>query len=152
MSSFFVPKCRSPQRSVPLKLRFAIPETEVHVVTETVTHQDVLKAEPLVHAHLPRTPLYESPSLSKRLGCRFFLKHEDHLPTGAFKVRGGINFVGTLSDDERRTGIIGCTTGNHGQSLAFAGNKFGVKVVLVDRKSTRLNSSHTDISRMPSSA
>lgn len=100
-------------------------------MTETVTHQDVLKAEPLVHAHLPRTPLYESPSLSKRLGCRFFLKHENHLPTGAFKVRGGINFVGTLPDHERRTGIIGCTTGNHGQSLAFAGNKFGVKVVLV---------------------
>ena len=100
-------------------------------MTEPVTYRDVLDAEPLVRAHLPRTPLYEWPGLSERIGCRFFLKHENHLPTGAFKVRGGINLVGTLSEAERRTGIIGCTTGNHGQSLAYAGRKFGVKVVLV---------------------
>ena len=100
-------------------------------MTEPVTYQDVLEAEPLVHAHLPRTPLYEWPGLSERLACRFYLKHENHLPTCAFKVRGGINLVGTLPDHERQTGIIGCTTGNHGQSLAFAGRKFGAKVVLV---------------------
>lgn len=95
------------------------------------TYQDVLAAEPLVHAHLPRTPLYEWPALSELLGCRYYLKHENHQPTGAFKVRGGINLVGTLSEEEKRRGIIACTTGNHGQSLAYACRRFGVRCVLV---------------------
>src|SRR5947209_8664163 len=65
------------------------------------------------------------------LGCRYYLKHENHTPTTAFKVRGGINLVSRLSEDEKRRGIIGCTTGNHGQSLAYACRLFGVRCVLV---------------------
>jgi threonine dehydratase len=65
------------------------------------------------------------------LGCRYFLKHENHTPTTAFKVRGGLNLVSRLSDEQKRRGIIGCTTGNHGQSLAYAARRFGVRCVLV---------------------
>jgi threonine dehydratase len=96
-----------------------------------VTYADVLEALSRVHAVLQPTPLYEWPGLSSLLGCRFYLKHENHQPTGAFKVRGGINLVGTLSEAERQTGILGCSTGNHGQSLAYAARQFGVRCTIV---------------------
>ncbi|MFQ5732832.1 MAG: threonine dehydratase [Planctomycetaceae bacterium] len=96
-----------------------------------VSYGDVLAALPRVHAVLQPTPLYEWAALSRLLGCRFFLKHENHQPVGAFKVRGGINLVGTLSDEERQAGILGCSTGNHGQSLAFAARRFGVQCTIV---------------------
>jgi threonine dehydratase len=59
------------------------------------------------------------------------VKHENHLPTGAFKVRGGVNLVSQLSDDERERGIIAASTGNHGQSIAFAARLFGVPATVV---------------------
>ena len=96
-----------------------------------VCHADVVAALPRVHAVLPPTPLIEWPALSALLGCRFYLKHENHQPVGAFKVRGGVNLVGTLPEDERSAGILGCSTGNHGQSLAFAARQFGVKCTIV---------------------
>lgn len=95
------------------------------------TYADVLAAAPLVHRHLKPTPLYEWPALSKLLGCRYFLKHENHTPTTAFKVRGGIYLVSRLSDEQKHRGILGCTTGNHGQSLAYASRLFDVRCVLV---------------------
>lgn len=95
------------------------------------TYADVLAAEPVVHRYVKPTPLYEWPALSQLLGCHFYLKHENHTPTTAFKVRGGINVVARLSEEQKRRGIIGCTTGNHGQSLAFACRLFGVRCVLV---------------------
>ena len=96
-----------------------------------VTHQDVLDARCRVHAVLKPTALYEWPALSELLGCRFHIKHENHQPVGAFKVRGGINLVGTLSDEERAAGILACSTGNHGQSLAWACRRFGVECTVV---------------------
>lgn len=96
-----------------------------------VTYADVLDALPRVRQVLKPTPLYEWPGLSELVGCRFFLKHENHQPVGAFKVRGGINLVSRLSDAERAAGILGCSTGNHGQSLAFAAKRFGVKCTIV---------------------
>lgn len=96
-----------------------------------VTYDDVLEAVPRVRAVLPPTPLFEWPGLSQRLGFRFFLKHENHQPVGAFKVRGGVNLVSRLSEDERRAGVLGCSTGNHGQSLAFACQRSGVKCTIV---------------------
>lgn len=95
------------------------------------TYADVAGAAEVVHAYLKPTPLYEWPALSRLLGCRYFLKHENHTPTTAFKVRGGIYLVSRLSDEQKRRGIIGCTTGNHGQSLAYACRLFGVRCVLV---------------------
>jgi threonine dehydratase len=95
------------------------------------THADVVRALPIVRQHLRPTALLEWPSLSALLGFRFLVKHENHNPTCAFKVRGGIHLVSRLSEDEKRRGIIGCTTGNHGQSLAYACRVFGVRCVLV---------------------
>jgi threonine dehydratase len=96
-----------------------------------VEYSDVISATRRVHAVLQPTPLYEWPGLGESAGCRLFLKHENHQPIGAFKVRGGINLVGTLSDEERAAGILGCSTGNHGQSLAFSARRFGVQCTIV---------------------
>jgi len=98
---------------------------------EPPRYADVVAAEPVVHRHIRPTPLYEWPALSSRLGCRFYLKHENHTPTTAFKARGGVYLVSRLTEEQRRRGILGCTTGNHGQSLAFAARLYGVRCVLV---------------------
>jgi threonine dehydratase len=95
------------------------------------TYDDIVAAAELVRRYVKPTPLYEWAELSRLLGCRFFLKHENHTPTTAFKVRGGINLVARLPADQKQRGIIGCTTGNHGQSLAHACRLFGVRCVLV---------------------
>ena len=100
-------------------------------MTLPVSYADVLAALPRVHALLRSTPLFEWPGLTSLLGFPFHLKHENHQPVGAFKVRGGINFVSALHDDQRRAGIIGVSTGNHGQSLAYAGRHFGVPCTIV---------------------
>ena len=96
-----------------------------------VAYSDVLEALPRVHAVLQPTLLRRWPGLAEELGCELYLKHENHQPVGAFKVRGGINLVGTLDNDERARGIIGVSTGNHGQSLAFAAKHFGVRCTIV---------------------
>jgi threonine dehydratase len=98
---------------------------------EPPTYADVVAAAPVVHRHIRPTPLYEWPGLSALLGCRFLLKHENHTPVGAFKVRGGVYLVSRLSDEVRKRGILGCTTGNHGQSMAYAARVFGARCVLV---------------------
>src|ERR671936_299928 len=95
------------------------------------TYDDVLAAAAVVRRHVPPTPLYEWPALSRLLGCRYYLKHENHTPTTAFKVRGGVHVVARLTEEQKRRGVIGCTTGNHGQSLAYACRIFGVRCVLV---------------------
>lgn len=100
-------------------------------VTLPVSYDDVLAALPRVHALLKPTPLFEWPGLTKLLGFPFHLKHENHQPVGAFKVRGGINFVSTLDKEGRAAGIIGVSTGNQGQSLAFAGRHFQVPCTIV---------------------
>lgn len=92
---------------------------------------DVREAFPRVRAVLKPTLLRNWPGLSRRLGCELFLKHENHQPVGAFKVRGGVNLVGTLNAAERAAGILGVSTGNHGQSLAFAAARFGVQCTIV---------------------
>lgn len=88
--------------------------------------KDVVRAQRRIAAHLPRTPLYRNDQLSALLGTDVFVKHENHLPTGAFKVRGGVNLIGQLSDAERAAGVVTASTGNHGQSIAFASREFGV--------------------------
>ena len=94
-------------------------------------YQDVLAATAVVQRHIRPTALIEWPSLSALFGFRYLIKHENHNPTTAFKVRGGIHLVSRLSAVERQRGIIACTTGNHGQSLAHACRLFGVRCVLV---------------------
>jgi threonine dehydratase len=96
-----------------------------------VTYSDVEAAVPRVRRWLPATLLHAWPSLSERIGCQLYIKHENHQPTGAFKVRGGVNLVSQLSDVERAAGILGVSTGNHGQSLAFAASRHGVRCTIV---------------------
>jgi threonine dehydratase len=94
------------------------------------TLADVESAREAIAPHLLRTPLHAHAGLSELVGADVLVKHENHLPTGAFKVRGGINLVGRLSPDERARGVITASTGNHGQSIAFAGRRFGVDVTV----------------------
>jgi threonine dehydratase len=95
------------------------------------TYADVVAAAEVVRRHLKPTALIEWPALSALLGFRYLVKHENHNPTTAFKVRGGVHLVSRLPDEVKRRGIIACTTGNHGQSLAYACRLFGVRCVLV---------------------
>ena len=91
---------------------------------------DVLAAARRIRPHLAPTPLRHSPAVSEAVGSDVYLKHEFHLPTGAFKVRGGVNLVSQLDPNEREAGVIAASTGNHGQSVAFAARIFGVKAII----------------------
>lgn len=91
---------------------------------------DVLAAHRRIAPHLRPTPLYRYAGLDRVVGSEVHVKHENHQPVGAFKVRGGVNLVAQLSADERRRGLIAASTGNHGQSIAFAARRFAVKVTL----------------------
>jgi threonine dehydratase len=88
-------------------------------------------ARSIVGAAMPPTPAYAWPLLSERLGATAIVKHENHTPTGAFKVRGGLVYVDALKRERPDTaGLISATRGNHGQSLAFAASRYGVPVTI----------------------
>ena len=86
-------------------------------------------AAEVVYASMPATPQFAWPLLAARAGCRVFVKHENHTPTGAFKVRGGLVYCSHLP--KGTTGLISATRGNHGQSLAFAGGRLGLAVTIL---------------------
>ena len=94
------------------------------------TFRDVLAARRRIAPYVPRTPLHHYAALSKLLGCEVRLKHENHHALGAFKVRGGINLVSQLSDEERGRGLVTASSGNHGQSIAYACSVFGARAVI----------------------
>ena len=87
------------------------------------------QAASLVHAAMPPTPQYAWPLLAARTGCETWVKHENHTPTGAFKVRGGLVYCSRLDPSVR--GLVSATRGNHGQSLALAGTRSGRSVTIV---------------------
>jgi len=91
---------------------------------------DVLDARRTISKYLKATPFFKSIPLSKRLGFDAYVKCENLQPVGAFKVRGGINLISRLSDDERRRGVITASTGNHGLSIAYASALFGARAVI----------------------
>jgi threonine dehydratase len=91
---------------------------------------DVLGARRRIAPYLRPTPLYAYGALSELVGTDIHVKHENHLPVGAFKVRGGVNLMAQLSAEERARGVISASTGNHGQSIAFAARLFGVRAVI----------------------
>jgi threonine dehydratase len=93
--------------------------------------RDVLAARRRIAPYLRPTPLFSYPPLNELLGTEVYVKHENCQPVGAFKVRGGVNLVAQMSEAERRLGLIGASTGNHGQSIAYAGRLFGVPVRIV---------------------
>ena len=90
---------------------------------------ELRRAEAVVRATLPPTPAIAWPLIGRRLGAEAVVKHENHNPTGAFKVRGGLTFVEALKRrDPEAKGLVSATRGNHGQSLAFAGARAGLRV------------------------
>ncbi|MGD9346321.1 MAG: threonine/serine dehydratase [Candidatus Aminicenantes bacterium] len=93
--------------------------------------KDILKAKSLLRGFLPRTPLYSYPQLNQLLGAKIFIKHENYLPTGAFKVRGGINLISHLNRQEKERGVVTASTGNHAQSISYASNLFRVPATIV---------------------
>jgi threonine dehydratase len=94
------------------------------------TLADVLEARLRVAPHLRPTPLFGYASLDKLLEAQVFVKHENHQPVGAFKVRGGVNLISQLGPEERERGVIAASTGNHGQSIAYAARLFGVPATI----------------------
>ena len=93
-----------------------------------------------------QTPLELAGNLSARVGNKIILKREDLQPVFSFKLRGAYNKISSLSPEKLKRGVICASAGNHAQGVALSASKVG------DRKSTRLNSSHCALSRMPSSA
>jgi threonine dehydratase len=94
------------------------------------TTADIIEARQVVGRYLPETPLVRSETLSAEYDANVYLKREDTLPTGAFKVRGGINLCSRLEPEFCEAGLIAASTGNHGQSVAYAGREFGIPVVI----------------------
>ena len=85
-----------------------------------------------VYAAMAPTPQYAWPLAARRAGREVWVKHENHTPTGAFKVRGGLNLLARLAAlRPRPAGLISATRGNHGQSLAYAARRYGVRCVIV---------------------
>ncbi|MXZ22983.1 MAG: threonine/serine dehydratase [Caldilineaceae bacterium SB0665_bin_25] len=91
---------------------------------------DVLAAQKVLRNYLTPTPLHNYPVLDAAAGAEVWVKHENYLPIGAFKLRGGINFMARLPDEQRRKGVVTASTGNHGQSVAYAARMFGAKAVI----------------------
>jgi len=96
------------------------------------TRERIETAAALVHGAIGSSPQISWPLLSQRVGAETWVKHENHLPTGAFKVRGGLTYVARLREEQPNLrGVIAATRGNHGQSIAFAARQFGLPCVVV---------------------
>jgi threonine dehydratase len=101
------------------------------------------RAHAIVGAAVPPTPAYAWPRLSERLGATAIVKHENHTPTAAFKVRGGLVYIDRLKRERPNTpGLISATRGNHGQSLAFAGKRHGVPVTIFVPRGNSVDQNH----------
>lgn len=94
--------------------------------------EELVAAQGLIRATIPPTPAHSWPLLARRLDGAVVVKHENHTPTGAFKVRGGITYLdGLLRDGSGSNGVIAATRGNHGQSIAFAATRLGIPATIV---------------------
>ena len=94
------------------------------------TLHDVLEARKTIAPYLPRTPLHYYAALSQFLGAEVRLKHENHQALGSFKARGGVNLLAHMSYEERNRGVITASSGNHGQSIAYACKLFGARAII----------------------
>lgn len=95
-----------------------------------VTVTDVLDARKVVNTYLEPTPVLRPAALSESLGFDIALKCENLQPIGAFKIRGGVNLISRLNDEERAKGVVTASTGNHAQSIAYAAKLFGTRAVI----------------------
>src|SRR5262249_55776839 len=96
-----------------------------------ITIDHIRAAREVVYRTLKPTPLIEYPLLGREIGARVFLKHENHQLTGAFKVRGGLNFMSHLARERAYDGVITATRGNHGQSVALAAGIYSIPATIV---------------------
>lgn len=96
-----------------------------------VSVANIRAAQPIIYQSLQPSPLLEHPLLSEAVGTRVLVKHENHLPTGAFKVRGGLNFMHHFAAARTQRGVITATRGNHGQSIALAAARYQVPATIV---------------------
>lgn len=99
-------------------------------VTWPITMDDVVAARARLAPYLPVTPLRHYPALDDETGARVLVKHENHLPTNAFKARNTLSFMTALPPAQRTRGVVAATRGNHGAGLAWAGQQLGVPVVI----------------------
>lgn len=95
------------------------------------TLADVYAARLVIDRYLKRTPLVYAKKLSTELGCDAYLKLENLQPVGSFKIRGGINYVYRMREEAEKRGMITPSTGNHAQSIAYAGSLFGIETIIV---------------------
>lgn len=96
------------------------------------TLAEIEAAKSLIRPHIRETPTYRWPLLEAGLGCELWIKHENHTPVGAFKIRGGLVYMDELKRGQPEVrGVIAATTGNHGQSIAFAARQNGLRAVIV---------------------
>ena len=100
-------------------------------MTNLPTLQNVIEAQQRISKHITRTPLHHYPALDELLGAKVYVKHENHQLLGAFKMRGALNVVSQLTEEEKRNGVISASTGNFGQGIAYAAGIFGVDVHVV---------------------
>ena len=91
------------------------------------TLYDIILAAERIKPYMDPSPLYTYPTLNEYLGFTAYVKHENYNPTGAFKIRGGINLICQLSKEEKKQGVITASTGNHGQSISLASKMFNVE-------------------------
>lgn len=106
-------------------------DPEIEVLRERISLDEVCAARERIAPHLNRTPIIRHPVLCEETGLDLYIKHENHLPTGAFKIRGGLNLMAQLPDSDRARGVITATRGNHGQSIAMAASMHSVRAVVV---------------------
>ena len=97
---------------------------------ERPTFADVLEARKTIAPYVARTPLHSYPGLSQYVGADVRLKHENHQPLASFKARGGVNLLAHMSPEDRGRGLITASSGNHGQSIAYACKLFGARAMI----------------------
>ncbi len=103
----------------------------IGAIIKTVTIDDIEAARERIGSHVRRTPMHSATSLGQRAGVELLLKAEQLQRTGSFKVRGALNKISCLTDDERERGVIAVSAGNHAQGVAFAASTLGVQAVIV---------------------
>lgn len=95
------------------------------------TLAEIQAASQIVYEVMPPTPQYCWPLLCERLGAEVWVKHENHTPTGAFKIRGGLVYFSDLGRDKNIKGVVTATRGNHGQSVALAAKRYGISSKII---------------------
>lgn len=105
-------------------------ETSNKLEIENISLQEVWKAKSTISSILPKTPLVYSSALSKKCGAEIYLKFEHLHESGAFKMRGAVNAIHSLTEEQKLKGVVTFSTGNHGYSVALAAKKLGIRAVI----------------------